>query len=214
MGAVRGYNNDCRDCYYYRNNFYFDRVDEDGCDCYRCAKCSDCNRVFYDRYGETCSNLKEIFDVEQAEREKQQKENDLNALLLYGYLLDDKQDSPSSHSEDNPMCMIFAILYLWFVFKLFVEFIVSMSVGAQLVMLGLVLGLSTVIISGIFGIEKTLITWSYYCSTIVSWVVMAFMGVDGNVSGTFAMVLLAGIPLTLPIYRYIILPIYLRETNK
>lgn len=213
MSAVRNYNNDCRDCYYYKTNFYLERVDEDGRDCYKCAKCSDRNRRFYYKYGYTCSNLKEIYDVEQAQREREQKENDRNFIFAFGHLLQDRKDSSQSFSENNPLCIIFAILYLWFIFKLIIEMIVSASVGTQLVMLGIILGVSTVIIKAKYGIEKTLITWSYYCSTIVSWVIMAHMGVNGNAPGTFAMVIFAGMPLTLPIYRYIIWPVYQRETN-
>ncbi len=66
MGAVRGYNNDCRDCYYYRGNYHFAFVGDDGRDYFKCAKCSDRSRVFSDRYGYTCSNLREIYDVEQS----------------------------------------------------------------------------------------------------------------------------------------------------
>lgn len=211
MGAVRGYNNDCRDCYYYRDNFGFAKVGEDGCDYYRCAKCTDRTRLFNSRYGETCGNLKEIYDVEQAELAKRRQEEAWMVLMYGDYLLDENGHKAKRDSGSDLMAFISGGAFIWFYVQLICSLIAGASVSIQLILLGMVMAFSRNIIYNILGVRKTLMLWTLYCTALVVQIVMMFIGVDSYESGMFLVVLLASIPVSFFAYKYITVPFYVKK---
>lgn len=210
MGAVRSYNNDCRDCYYYNDNFYFARVDENGRDCYKCARCENPDRCFYSRYGKTCSNLLEIYDVEEAQRRKQQKEQDLANAIALGYLLkdDNKKYQTSDTTACDPVALFFGVLILWGYLKLFFGILADWSAGTHLILLGMLLAFCHNAVYNILGIKKAVVLCTHYCCSLVTLLAMMFAGVNTDESGVLAIVLITAIPLTFFVFRYLAWPFY------
>lgn len=71
----RGYNGDCRDCAYYRDNFHRS-IYQDG------YKCDYSGEYFDDQYGEQCHCFYDLAEVKAAEEKRERQENALKGIIL------------------------------------------------------------------------------------------------------------------------------------
>lgn len=71
----RGYNGDCRDCFYYPDNFHRS-IYQDG------YKCDYSGEYFDDRYGEQCHCFYDLAEVKAAEEKRERQENALKGIIL------------------------------------------------------------------------------------------------------------------------------------
>ena len=89
----RGYNGDCRDCSYYRDNFHRS-IYQDG------YKCDYSGEYFDDQYGEQCHCFCDLAEVRAAEERRRIKDEEFKAAL-YGYMLSD-DDNEVVDDETKP----------------------------------------------------------------------------------------------------------------
>lgn len=89
----RGYNGDCRDCSYYRDNFHRS-IYQDG------YKCDYSGEYFDDQYGEQCHCFRDLAEVKAAEERRRIKDEEFKAAL-YGYMLSD-DDNEVVDDETKP----------------------------------------------------------------------------------------------------------------
>lgn len=88
----RGYNGDCRDCAYYRDNFHRS-IYQDG------YKCDYSDEYFDDQYGEQCHCFHDLAEVKAAEEKKERQENALKGIILANGVAESQAHEGDAHYE-------------------------------------------------------------------------------------------------------------------